>query len=121
MLRPALLILILATPALASPPAQAQQLGAGQGRQTGTSISGPSISDPSISGPQISGDARMGLVYDRAPAWAGQRETGLRMTARTRLHLEFLGQTDGGLNFGAGITLDSDKRRPTSPWVAIGG
>jgi hypothetical protein len=100
------LALVLAATALPPAMALAQQTGQQAGEQTGLNISG---------------DARMGLVYDRAPAWAGQRETGLRMTARTRLHLEFLGQTDGGLNFGAGITLDSDKRRPTSPWVAIGG
>ena len=104
---PTLAAITLAALALASQPAQAQQRGQTMGLN-------------------ISGDARMGLVYDRAPPWAGQRETGLRMTARTRLHLEFMGQTDGGLKFGAGITLDSDKARPTSPtatspWVAIGG
>jgi hypothetical protein len=102
MLHARLLALVLAATALAPASATAQQ----KGQQTGLNISG---------------DARMGLVYDRGPAWAGQRETGLRMTARTRLHLEFLGQTDGGLTFGAGITLDSDKRRPTSPFVALGG
>jgi len=110
MLHARLLALVLAATALPPASATAQQPGQQPGQKTGPKT-----------GLTISGDARMGLAYDRAPAWAGQRETGLRMTARTRLHLEFLGQTDGGLNFGAGITLDSDKARPTSPWVAIGG
>ncbi|MGY6697293.1 MAG: porin [Roseinatronobacter sp.] len=72
-------------------------------------------------GPRLSGDARMGLAYDRPPAWAGQRETGLRMTARARLKFQFTGETDGGTRFGAEFRLDdSQPRRPTAPRVFIG-
>ncbi|PZX42119.1 outer membrane protein OmpU [Roseinatronobacter thiooxidans] len=71
-------------------------------------------------GPKISGDARMGLVYDRAPDWAQQRENGLRMTARARLKFEFTGETDGGVRFGAAFRLDPDTQRPKSPSVFIG-
>jgi len=71
-------------------------------------------------GPKVSGDARMGLVYDRAPDWAQQRENGLRMTARARLKFEFTGQTDGGVRFGAAFRLDPDSQRPKSPKVFIG-
>ena len=63
-------------------------------------------------GPSISGDARMGLVWESQPSWAGQRETGLRMTLRTRVTLQFLGETDGGLRFGAEFTLgERDRER----------
>ena len=71
-------------------------------------------------GPSISGDARMGLVWERPPAWAAQRESGLRMTSRARLQLEFLGQTDGGLTFGAQIELDTDTQRARSARIFIG-
>ena len=72
-------------------------------------------------GPSVSGDARMGLVWERAPDWATQRENGLRMTSRARLQLEFLGETDGGLRFGARIELDTNNnQRPRSPRLAIG-
>ena len=72
-------------------------------------------------GPNISGDARMGLVWQSQPSWAGQRETGLRMTSRTRLTIEFLGQTDGGLRFGAEVTLDDkDRERPGLRRITIG-
>ena len=71
-------------------------------------------------GPKISGDARMGLVYDRAPDWARQRENGLRMTARARLKFQFTGETDGGVRFGAEFELDPDKQRPTSQRIFIG-
>lgn len=71
-------------------------------------------------GPKVSGDARMGLVYERAPDWAQQRENGLRMTARARLKFEFTGETDGGLRFGAAFELDPDKQRPRSQRIFIG-
>ena len=71
-------------------------------------------------GPQISGDMRMGLVYERPPEWAQQRENGLRMTARARLKFEFTGETDGGLRFGAAFEFDPDTQRPRSRRVFIG-
>lgn len=70
-------------------------------------------------GPRLSGDARIGLAYERPPAWA-QRETGLRMTTRTRLHLQFIGQTDGGMTFGANVELDTDHQRPKAQRIFIG-
>ena len=71
-------------------------------------------------GPKVSGDARMGLVYDRPPDWAQQRENGLRMTARARLKFEYTGETDGGVRFGAAFKLDPDTQRPRSPRIFIG-
>ena len=70
-------------------------------------------------GPRVSGDARMGLTWERPPPWA-QRESGLRMTARTRLKFQFTGQTDGGTRFGAEFELDPDRARPTPRRVFIG-
>lgn len=65
-------------------------------------------------GPSVSGDARMGIVWQPKPQWAGQRENGLRMTSRARLKFQFTGETDGGMRFGAEIDLDKarDTRRP---------
>ena len=73
-------------------------------------------------GPRVSGDARMGLAWssNQQPAWAGQRESGLRMTNRARLHFEFHGQTDGGLRFGADLTLDTDRQRARLRSLSIG-
>ncbi len=71
----------------------------------------PALAEPEI-GPRLSGDARMGLVWSDRPDWAGQRETGLRMTSRSRLRFEFTGETDGGLRFGAEVELDTDRDRP---------
>ena len=66
-------------------------------------------------GPSLEGEARMGLAFTRAPAWAGQRETGLRMTSRARLTFHFRGETDRGTAFGAEIRLDPNQRgRPRS-------
>lgn len=70
-------------------------------------------------GPSLSGDARMGLAWSDRPAQFGPRETGLRMTSRARLHLQFMGQTDGGMTYGANIRLD-EQRRPR-PTVSLGG
>ena len=73
-------------------------------------------------GPRVSGDARMGLAWssNQQPAWAGQRESGLRMTNRARLHFEFTGQTDGGVRFGAEVTLDTDRQKPRLRSLSIG-
>jgi len=73
------------------------------------------------SGPAVSGDARMGLVWQSGPDWAGQRENGLRMTSRARLKFQFTGETDGGVTYGAEIRLDQDKSRPARPQVFLGG
>jgi hypothetical protein len=71
-------------------------------------------------GPKISGDARMGLLYERAPDWAQQHETGLRLTARARMKFQFTGETDGGVRFGAMFELDPDTQRPKSQHIFIG-
>lgn len=71
-------------------------------------------------GPNLSGDARMGLVWNSQPSWAGQRENGLRMTSRARLKFQFTGETDGGLQFGAEFRLDSDRARPRLKSVHLG-
>ncbi|MGY6548045.1 MAG: porin [Roseinatronobacter sp.] len=68
----------------------------------------------------VSGDARMGLVWDRGPDWAGQRETGLRLTNRARLKFQLTGETDGGLNYGATLRLDPNRARPPRPSVFVG-
>ncbi len=66
----------------------------------------------------LSGDTRMGIVWSEKPDWAGQRESGLRLTSRARLKLRFVGETDGGLRFGAEVNLDRPDR-PRS--VFVGG
>lgn len=72
-------------------------------------------------GPSISGDARMGLVWQSRPDWAGQRENGLRMTSRARLKFQFTGETDGGVTYGAEISLDQETSKPIRPRVFLGG
>ncbi|MCC5967354.1 MAG: porin [Natronohydrobacter sp.] len=79
----------------------------------------PAHAEPDT-GLRLSGDARMGLVWSDRPDWAGQRETGLRMTNRTRLRFEFTGETDGGMRFGAEVELDSDRERPRPRALTIG-
>ena len=71
-------------------------------------------------GPSISGDARMGLAWSQPDPRFGGRQDGLRLTSRARLRLQFLGETDGGTQFGATIDLDPDTRRPRSRQVHIG-
>lgn len=63
----------------------------------------------------------MGLVWQSKPDWAGQRENGLRMTSRARLKFQFTGETDGGLTYGAEISIDQDKAKPARPRVFLGG
>lgn len=70
-------------------------------------------------GPRVSGDARMGIVYAPAPDWA-RRESGLRMTSRTRLKFEFTGETDGGTRFGAELRLDQTPDRRPSTSLTLG-
>lgn len=72
-------------------------------------------------GPSVSGDARMGIVWQSQPHWAGQRENGLRMTSRARLKFQFTGETDGGVQFGASIDLDKSRRNRKPGHIFIGG
>ncbi|TVP73095.1 MAG: porin [Rhodobacteraceae bacterium] len=72
-------------------------------------------------GLSLSGDARMGIIWSEKPDWAGQRETGLRLTNRARLKLRFQGETDGGLRYGAEVDLDRRDPRATPRSVHIGG
>lgn len=62
-------------------------------------------------GPSLTGEARMGFVWSRPPDWAQGRETGLRLTHRARLTLNFTTETDQGLTLGAQIRLDRDMSR----------
>lgn len=71
-------------------------------------------------GPSVSGDARMGIVWQPQPDWAGQRENGLRMTSRARLQFQFTGETDGGLRFGANIRVDKSGQNRKKGHVFIG-
>lgn len=72
-------------------------------------------------GPVVTGDARMGIVWNPPPAWAGQRETGLRMTSRARLNFQFTGETDGGLRYGVEFNLDQSDKPRRQPRVFLGG
>ncbi|MCC5985139.1 MAG: porin [Rhodobacteraceae bacterium] len=74
----------------------------------------------SAPGLSITGDARMGVVWDRGDS-LGPAETGLRLTSRARLRFRFVGETDGGLQFGAEFRLDEATRRPAGGSVSIGG
>lgn len=71
-------------------------------------------------GPSLSGDARMGLAWTTPGPRFGGRQDGLRLTARARLRVQFMGETDGGTQFGAVVDLDPDTRRPRSGHVQIG-
>ncbi len=62
-------------------------------------------------GPSISGDVQMGLVWQPEPDWAGQRESGLRMTSRARLKFRFTGETDRGLRYGVELRLNEPRTR----------
>ena len=65
-------------------------------------------------GPSVSGDVQMGLAWQSGPDWAGQRESGLRMTSRARLKFQFTGETDGGVRYGVELKLDEAGDRPPS-------
>lgn len=67
----------------------------------------------------ITGDARMGVVWDRGDS-LGPAETGLRMTSRARLRFRFVGETDGGLQFGAEFRLDEATGQPRGGSVSLG-
>jgi hypothetical protein len=57
-------------------------------------------------GLSISGETRMGVAWDRPAAPPGSNRAEARIIARTELRLKFVGETDGGLRFGAQIDLD---------------
>ena len=61
----------------------------------------------------------MGVVWESAPS-LGPAESGLRMTARTRLRLQFEGQTDSGLSYGAELRLDKATGRPQGGALRLG-
>ena len=81
-------------------------------------IATPALAD--TPGLTLRGETRMGLVWTSQPDWAGQRETGLRLTNRARLQIAFNGQTDGGLRFGAEVTLDTDRERARLRSLSLG-
>lgn len=72
-------------------------------------------------GLSLQGDARMGIVWERPAAAPGSDRATARLYARTRLKLKFLGETDGGLTYGAEIELDKPIGRATTRRVFVGG
>lgn len=69
-------------------------------------------------GLSISGDARMGIVWTAPDPRLRRGEAAL--TARSRLHLRYQGETDGGTRFGFNVDLDPDTQRARSPQVFLG-
>jgi hypothetical protein len=67
---------------------------------------------------RITGDARMGIVYEPNPNVLNG-DARLRISSRTRLLLQFDGQTDGGLRFGGEFQID-DRNSPSGARVSIG-
>jgi len=66
-------------------------------------------------GLSMQGETRMGVVWDRPAAAPGSDRAEARLYARTELKLKFVGETDGGLRFGAELDLDklgSDTSNP---------
>lgn len=68
----------------------------------------------------LEGDARMGIVWDRPAAAPGSDRAEARIHARSRLKLKFIGETDGGLRYGAELELDKPTGQPTAQRVFIG-
>lgn len=75
-------------------------------------------------GLSLQGETRMGMVLDRPAAAPGSDRAEARLYARTQLKLRFVGETDGGLQFGAELDLDklgeSAPDRPRGQRVFIG-
>lgn len=73
-------------------------------------------------GLSLQGETRM--VLDRPAAAPGSERAEARLYARTQLKLRFVGETDGGLQFGAELDLDklgeSAPDRPRGQRVFIG-
>lgn len=74
-------------------------------------LSGPAVAQDGP-GLFLHGDTRMGVVLDRPAAAPGSDRAQARIYARTQLKLKFIGQTDGGLTYGAEIDLDKLRSRP---------
>lgn len=68
-------------------------------------LAAPALADDAL-GLSFSGETRMGMVWDRPAAAPGSDRAEARLFARTELRLKFVGETDGGLRFGAQIDLD---------------
>jgi hypothetical protein len=82
-------------------------------------LTAPAIADePGLS---ISGDARMGIVWERPAAVPGSDRAEAKLYARSRLRMKFVGETDGGITYGAEIELENPTGRPKARRVFIGG
>ncbi|MBN2759828.1 MAG: porin [Rhodobacteraceae bacterium] len=73
------------------------------------------------SGLSLSGETRMGIVWERPATVPGSDRADAKLYARTRLKLKFLGETDGGVKYGAEIELDKATGRATGRRAFIGG
>ncbi|NBB96931.1 MAG: porin [Alphaproteobacteria bacterium] len=71
-------------------------------------------------GLSISGDARMGIVWERPAAVPGADRAAAKLYARSRLRMKFVGETDGGLTYGAEIELENPTGRAKARRVFIG-
>lgn len=71
-------------------------------------------------GLSLEGDARMGVVWERPAATPGSDRAEARLYARTKLKLKFVGETDGGIQFGAEVELDKATAQPNAQRVFIG-
>ena len=80
----------------------------------------PLLAQADRPGLHVWGDGRMGVVWSDRAAPIGPREDGLRLTSRARLHFQFLGETDGGTQFGFNFRVDPKTNRPTSQSVFVG-
>ncbi|WP_296640507.1 porin [Roseinatronobacter sp.] len=75
-------------------------------------------------GLSLQGQTRMGVVWDRPAATPGSDRAEARLYARTQLKLRFVGETDGGVQFGAELDLDKlgsdNPNRPRGQRVFLG-
>ncbi len=78
---------------------------------------GPAVGGTGVT---LSGDARMGVTWESGPS-LGPAESGLRLTSRMRIRLQFEGETDGGLRYGAQIRLDEAAIGRTRSFLRDGG
>ncbi len=80
----------------------------------------PAAAQSDRPGLHVTGDARMGLVWSDRAAPFGPPESGLRLSSRARLHFQFMGETDGGTQFGVNFSADPNKSRPSERSVFVG-